>query len=381
MRFRLILGCSAALALAAPVRAARYLCFGDSNTGGHGGDRATYLGVLGDYLSTAVGPTEMINQGIGGETTLLGQPRLRSLVNSNHYDYVLIMEGTNDVTRWILEPTLITPGQTETNLRRMVRDAKGSGAIVILATVVPRVGSLIDPRNDATRQLNGIIRRVAGDEGAVLAEVFQSVQAVSSDLIYEDEFHPNDVGYALVAEAFGAVITNVPVGSLDLTPPIPVDVSPAPGSRDSALDADISIVLYEVKHPITAAAVTMTVDGQPVVPAIDTSRADRTRIEYAFPEHRRFGERVEVSATIADSNVPGNELALDYTYTATAGNGSGGDIDRSGRVDGADLAVLAKSFGVGRRDRRYDFAADIDASGFVDGFDLAVLSQAFGSAP
>lgn len=55
------------------------------------------------------------------------------------------------------------------------------------------------------------------------------------------------------------------------------------------------------------------------------------------------------------------------------------DIDGSGRVDGHDLAVLARSFGRSRGEERYAPEADIDGSGQIDGADLALLASRFGS--
>ena len=54
------------------------------------------------------------------------------------------------------------------------------------------------------------------------------------------------------------------------------------------------------------------------------------------------------------------------------------DVDRSGRVDGFDLAMLARAFGSQEGGEYYALAADIDASGLVDGADLALLASRFG---
>ncbi|MGH9798260.1 MAG: hypothetical protein ACRD5D_08925, partial [Candidatus Polarisedimenticolia bacterium] len=54
------------------------------------------------------------------------------------------------------------------------------------------------------------------------------------------------------------------------------------------------------------------------------------------------------------------------------------DVDRSGRADGVDLAVLARAFGQRSGEARYDPDADIDVSGLVDGADLALLAARFG---
>jgi hypothetical protein len=56
------------------------------------------------------------------------------------------------------------------------------------------------------------------------------------------------------------------------------------------------------------------------------------------------------------------------------------DIDGSGRADGRDLALLARTFGRARDDPGYDATADFDGSGLVDGVDLALLSGWFGSS-
>jgi lysophospholipase L1-like esterase len=55
-----------------------------------------------------------------------------------------------------------------------------------------------------------------------------------------------------------------------------------------------------------------------------------------------------------------------------------GDIDGSGRVDGADLVLLGISFGSVLGDDAYSIDADINQDGIVDGFDLAILADRFG---
>ncbi len=54
------------------------------------------------------------------------------------------------------------------------------------------------------------------------------------------------------------------------------------------------------------------------------------------------------------------------------------DIDNSLRVDGIDLAILGRAFGLQFGDRGFDPRADIDRNGIVDGADLAILSAMFG---
>jgi hypothetical protein len=54
------------------------------------------------------------------------------------------------------------------------------------------------------------------------------------------------------------------------------------------------------------------------------------------------------------------------------------DIDRSGRVDGFDLARFGRAFGASAGAPRYDAAADLDRDGQVDGADLALFAAQFG---
>ena len=54
------------------------------------------------------------------------------------------------------------------------------------------------------------------------------------------------------------------------------------------------------------------------------------------------------------------------------------DINRSGRVDGMDLAVLGRVFGLSCDDEAFDRRADLTRDCQVDGEDLALLATVFG---
>jgi hypothetical protein len=57
------------------------------------------------------------------------------------------------------------------------------------------------------------------------------------------------------------------------------------------------------------------------------------------------------------------------------------DVDRSGRIDGYDLALLASAFGRREGEPLYAPASDVDSDGVVDGLDLALLAAHFGGPP
>lgn len=68
----------------------------------------------------------------------------------------------------------------------------------------------------------------------------------------------------------------------------------------------------------------------------------------------------------------------DGTGDACESIGVPGDANLSGRVDGFDLAQLARAFGASVGQVRYDAAVDFDSSGQVDGSDLSILAANFG---
>jgi VCBS repeat protein/thrombospondin type 3 repeat protein len=62
--------------------------------------------------------------------------------------------------------------------------------------------------------------------------------------------------------------------------------------------------------------------------------------------------------------------------------GGAGNCRGSGRVDGRDLAIWAKGFGLARGNPGYDslLGADVNLDGKIDGFDLVYITSQFGSA-
>jgi hypothetical protein len=56
------------------------------------------------------------------------------------------------------------------------------------------------------------------------------------------------------------------------------------------------------------------------------------------------------------------------------------DFNRDGRVDGADLVVLALAFGAHRYNDNFNLAADFNGDGIIDGLDLAIFAASFGKS-
>ncbi|HEX5044790.1 MAG TPA: MopE-related protein [Candidatus Polarisedimenticolaceae bacterium] len=80
-------------------------------------------------------------------------------------------------------------------------------------------------------------------------------------------------------------------------------------------------------------------------------------------------------------NRPQDDFDGDGTGDACETGAVAADIDRSGRVDGLDLARLARAFGRQCAESNYAAAADLDRNCVCDGDDLARLAAVFGRNP
>lgn len=134
----------------------KYLAFGDSITWGQypANDPVhppfyPYPAILEDTLDVRVTPqSTVVNAGEPGELTRQGKYRIKDEVIEHLPSYVLIMEGTNDVSHE--DP----PAEGCANLIWMVDEARKSSGVdnvrVMLATIVPR----LDDKNDETEEFN-----------------------------------------------------------------------------------------------------------------------------------------------------------------------------------------------------------------------------------
>jgi lysophospholipase L1-like esterase len=199
----------------------RYLAYGDSITagevtfpigsinGGTGGitrqvivPAAAYPTVLlntlrGRYASQA-SAMEMFNYGLGGEKVINSRNRYFSALTATRPDVLLLMEGANDI-----------PGGADgaasgaaNEIRIWVAEAKARGITVFLATPTPgRPGN---------RQIEPILlvdyanrmRAVAAQEGVRLVDMYSLMLPDVQRYIGVDGLHPNEQGYARIADLF-----------------------------------------------------------------------------------------------------------------------------------------------------------------------------------
>jgi lysophospholipase L1-like esterase len=356
----------------------KYLAFGDSITMGTGDDptRASqgYPPRL-ESLLQSVGVNAMVlNFGVGGEKTPEGLARIDSvLAQGVAGDVLLLMEGTNDVSKDISQETTIV------DLDEMARRAELLNMGVLHAAVIPREpDAKVDPDNVLTDQLNGRIRNLAGFRGRRLAdpnEVFRNTPNLFGGFYSnnpEDHVgHPNAAGYDILARIFFNVIQGI-----DTVSPVPGVLNPVGGARNVKPDVSIEVDVWDFGTGIDLANTFLLVNGQPVQ-AVPTGTTQQAHLSYKPPAP--FSGTVIVGLRSRDLATPPNAIDREIArFRVQGANFIQGDINEDGRVDGMDLVSFALHFGSQRGDATWDIAADFNNDGRVDGLDLAVLASNFG---
>ncbi len=171
----------------APEAPTIYTAFGDSLTVGVGAATG-YPPRLQALLQSKGINAKVVNRGRSGETTGGGVGRLPGVLSADHPAYLLLMEGTNDVSLQVDDAGIIA------NLETMVNMGKAAGAKVLLAALPPRKDSL----EPASQRLNAQITSLAARTGATLVDM----EAKLSTDNMVDHVHFNDQGYQQMAEAW-----------------------------------------------------------------------------------------------------------------------------------------------------------------------------------
>lgn len=194
-----------------------YIGFGDSITYGYIDRLPTpelgYPPRLDVILDQNFGPTEMINEGVGGENTLAGVVRIETVLGSRPARYILIMEGTNDVINM--------PVPIETSvfcLREMVGKALAAGAFPTLTTILPRRDRVWpNPQVRARhRYLNEQIRILQAELHVSFIDMdklfldYPAQDGGLLSLLSNDLKHPSEKGYQFMAEKWFEEIRNYP---------------------------------------------------------------------------------------------------------------------------------------------------------------------------
>jgi len=369
----------ATLLFAAPgiaLAATRYIAFGDSITAGVGDDEARaekgYPPRLQALLVQAGLDAVVENHGLGGEKTAEGVERVEQVLAGGG-DVLLLMEGSNDISREI------SIESTRFNLREIARKAESRGLRVVHATVIPRIPQArVDPENLITQRLNQHVRDLAASRERDLADVFEIFWQLPNRFathywLAADDFvgHPNATGYDLIARVFADTLRDV-----DRVPPVVGVLDPFDGQRNVSAGKTLSVPLFDFGAGIDLAATSLLINGAPVSATLEGD-ASAARLVYAPPQP--WSGIVQVGLRSRDLANPANTVDRRIVTFYTAGTVFlPGDVDRDGRVDGADLVKLGRAFGARTGTGRYVSSADFNADGVVDGADLAQLAANFG---
>ncbi|WP_339135977.1 MAG: CFI-box-CTERM domain-containing protein [Candidatus Electrothrix sp. GW3-4] len=170
------------------------VCFGDSITEGH--TATPYPTNLQNMYGSSSG-TQVINAGEGGEDTYSGVYRLQGVLTTYAPNYVLIMEGANDVME------AISPETTVFNLNNMLEQAVAAGAVPILSTIPPNISKTgYQPEN-----YNPGIINLAQSGNTTLVDTYANVVSDWSSLTV-DGIHPNEDGSVKIAQGFYSQLVN-----------------------------------------------------------------------------------------------------------------------------------------------------------------------------
>lgn len=199
---------------------------GDSLTDGISsteGANHRWTDVLSERLRTAIESGadlprySVVNQGISGNQVLasgLGRPADnqsglgrfgRDVLGRTNVKVVVIDLGVNDILR---NPRLADPDKVLDGLRTLVSQAHARGIKVVGATLMPFQGhrGYTDARENVRQQINagirgGTVYDAVVDFDKALRDPYNP-RKLNSDYDSGDRLHPNDKGYARMAEAF-----------------------------------------------------------------------------------------------------------------------------------------------------------------------------------
>ena len=199
----------------------RFLAFGDSITlgevsfpvsssGGLGTSfklvqvpSAAYPTVLGKQLVARYLSQEdniaVANYGLGGEKAVNARDRFIAALGTARPDVVLLMEGSNDIA--LGEDGAASGAAREISI--MVGEARRRGLPVFLATIPPgRPGGGKTIPTIYLTDYNNRMRAAASSTGATLVDINAALATDVNRYIGVDGLHPNEAGYAKIAETF-----------------------------------------------------------------------------------------------------------------------------------------------------------------------------------
>lgn len=382
--------CAAGAAVAQPalIAAGDSLTFGTGDPEGKGYTRR--LEVL---LRRELGEErEVINEGRPSDDTFLLLGRFDSVL-SHDSDTLLLMVGTNDVTR--IFDGEIAPEATAFNIEEMARRANQKGVETVHATIIPRPRyAFRDSRNFLTRRVVWDIREIATAKNRRLVDAYQAFDPMQvldpTPTFYTSQFDPdtgerdfvghlNPTGYDRLAGYFADVLLGV-----DSVPPVIGSFVPGPvGAAEPEVptNQEFRIPLYEPvgSDGFDTANTTILINGIPV--GEPAGKPKRGKLELEHTGLKDLGCIVELAVHAQDRADPPNVLDLVIErYSIRGREINAGDVDFDCVVDLDDVAQFEKSFGSRKGEPNFSDLVDFVNDDRIDGLDFAVLARNFGKS-
>jgi acyl-CoA thioesterase-1 len=168
------------------------LIVGDSLSSGYGlAAGQSWVDLLDARMKKAAPSWRVINASVSGDTTQNGLQRLAPALSRQRPQGVLIELGGNDALRGT------PPAVIKQNLQAMIRQARASGAWVVLldAPVLPNYGKLYA---DAVAKL---YVDVAREEKIIRVPCFVCGVGITPGMMQADGIHPNETAQPHMLEA------------------------------------------------------------------------------------------------------------------------------------------------------------------------------------
>jgi lysophospholipase L1-like esterase len=210
----------------------RLVFVGDSITDGH-----TYPLLVRQALAEAKKPVPVcINAGLAGDTAAGIHKRVERDVLSRKPTLVLLSVGVNDALH------KLKPAEFEADVKAIADELQAKKVPLLVLTATP-LGPKHAEEDKALADLNAVLRRVAKDHGATVAEVNEKMRATGDlkPLLEDDQVHLTFEGYRVMARAVLDAL-----GHKDVPVPEKLTLEPLPGivsewkvraaPKDAALD-------------------------------------------------------------------------------------------------------------------------------------------------
>jgi lysophospholipase L1-like esterase len=146
------------------------------------------------------------NYGIAGETSDAGAARIPGIISNKNPDYVLYMEGTNDLLDY-------SPSTVAGRVEMAVNNILAQDKTAVVGTLIPDLKFAPKPDKKGIPETNGYIRSMVAQKQAANKKVYLAELHDdgywgwgSSPTMSSDGTHPNAAGYQQMAEIWFSVL-------------------------------------------------------------------------------------------------------------------------------------------------------------------------------